>query len=141
MKIVDTVYLVAYFRVEDPCHKEAREIIEKLGDEVKISEASLIEFDLLLGSRGFTLDERFETWMVLNSLIDDRDIEVVTPKDLFLATYMVYKYGIDYFDSIISAQCIIRRAIPITTDREILEIIKRGDEILKVLKRLYNFEL
>ncbi len=45
---MDTVYLVAYFRLSDPLHRDAVKIIEGLSKNRKITEASLIEFDLLM---------------------------------------------------------------------------------------------
>lgn len=135
MKIVDTVYLVAYFRSEDPTHAKAVEVIENLNEEVKVSEAALLEFDLLLKSRGFKFDERIEVWSILNGLVYKEYIEIVTPLDLLLTTYITSEYGLDYFDSLISAQCIIRGADPVTNDKEIIKFMDKRREVLNVMRK------
>jgi len=61
VEIVDTVYLVAYFRPSDKAHDNAISIIENLGNGRVISQVSLIEFDLLMKSRGFSYDKRMKT--------------------------------------------------------------------------------
>ena len=58
MEIVDTVYLVAYFRPNDPLHDRAIEVLEGLDEERRVSQAALIELDLLMKSRGFNYRER-----------------------------------------------------------------------------------
>lgn len=138
MEIIDTVYLIAYFKPSDPLHRDAITYIENLGDERVISQASLIEFDLLMKTYGIKDEERIKTWLVLRRLIDADMIEPVTPLDMVIATYIATNYNMDYFDSLISAQCIIRRANPLTTDREIIDVVSKRDQILATLRKRFN---
>ncbi len=121
--IIDTVYLVAYLRSRDPLHRQAMEILENLDSETKVSQASLIELDLLMKSRGFTDSERAKTWSILEKIIPIECIEIVTPRDLALAAMLVERYSMDYFDALIAAQCINRNARPLTTDSKIIEVV------------------
>ncbi len=128
MEIVDTVYLVAYLRPSDPLHPDSIEIIEGLGEDRKISQASLLELDLLMKSRRFAVDQRVKVWHLLNGVIDG-SIELLSPLDIALGAFLSSK-GLDYFDSLIAAQCLIRKAEPVTTDPEIIGVIERGEELL-----------
>ncbi|MHA1589684.1 MAG: PIN domain-containing protein [Candidatus Njordarchaeales archaeon] len=136
MEIVDTVYLVAYFRPSDNLHDDAIRIIESLDEEKKISEAALIEFDLLMKSRGFRPIERIQTWKFLDKLINHDFVELVTPIDMAVATYLLEKYDVEYFDSIIAAQCILREARPLTTDDDIIRVVSMFERIIKELRDL-----
>ena len=135
MEIIDTVYLVAFLIDSDPLHDKAVQFIESLSPTRKISQASLLELDLLMKARGFNWKERLRTWLLLSSLIPKDFKEVILPFDLSLAAFIVYKYELDYFDAIISAQCILRNAKPLTTDREILQMISKSFEVLEEFKQ------
>ncbi|MCD6195954.1 MAG: PIN domain-containing protein [Staphylothermus sp.] len=137
MEIVDTVYLVAYFKPSDPLHEDAVRIIENLNEERRVSQASLIEFDLLMKSRGLRLNDRLKAWMVLNKLISNDSVEAVLPLDMIIALYLYEKYSLDYFDALIAAQCIARNAKPLTIDKEIIQTIARKEEIINDLRKLH----
>lgn len=79
MEIVDTVYLAAYFRPSDPLHNQAENIIENLGADRKISQAALIELDLLMKTRGLTPQERIQVWKILSLFITPDTVEPLTP--------------------------------------------------------------
>ena len=135
MEIIDTVYLVAFLIDSDPLHDKAVQLIESLSLTRKISQASLLELNLLMKTRGFNWKQRLRTWLLLSSLIPKDLIEVILPLDLSLAAFIVYKYKLDYFDAIISAQCILRNAKPLTTDREILQMTSKSFEVLEEFKQ------
>ena len=139
MEIIDTIYLIAYFRPSDPLHENAIAYLENLGDDRVVSQASLMEFDLLMKTRGLESEERRKTWLILHKLIDASTIEPVTPLDMAIATYLVTTYNLDYFDSLISAQCIVREAKPLTTDKEILDVVSKRGQILSALRRQMSY--
>ena len=56
-----------------------------------------------------------------------------------IATYLVTTYNLDYFDSLISAQCIVREAKPLTTDKEILDVVSKRGQILSALRRQMSY--
>ena len=135
MEIIDTVYLVAYFKPSDPLHEDATYLIENLDSNKVVSQASLIEFDLLMKSRGLSDDERLKVWLILHGFIGKDSIEPITPLDIIVATHLTTNYKLDYFDALIAAQCIVRGAKPLTTDREIVNTISKREEILSELEK------
>ena len=136
MEIVDTVYLVAYFRPSDPLHGTAVEVVENLSLERRVSQIALVEFDLLMKSRRLSQSDRISAWVLLQGLIGADAIELVTPLDMAAATFLSSRYGIDYFDSIIAGQCLLRKAKPLTTDEEIIRTVNMSKEIRKQMKEL-----
>ena len=140
LEIADTVYIMAYFRLSDPLHSEAINIIEGLGSHRKVSQASLLELDLLMKSRGFTPAERLKTWILLEKVIPIEAVEVLNPQDFTVATVLTEKYGLDYFDALVAAQCITRNAKPVTTDEDIIEAVSKTskDKLLSELKNLHK---
>ncbi len=56
MELVDTVHLVAFLNPDDPRHEEAVELLSGLGAGRRISQAALIELDLL--GRGVSAPRR-----------------------------------------------------------------------------------
>ncbi|MHA1595888.1 MAG: type II toxin-antitoxin system VapC family toxin [Candidatus Baldrarchaeia archaeon] len=135
MRIVDTVYLVAYFRSSDRLHGDAIRVIEGLGGDTVVSQAALLEFDLLMKARGFSDDERRKVWLVLHRFISRETVEPVTPLDMAVAAVIIASYGLDYFDALVAAQCVVRGAEPLTTDKEILGVVSRRGEVLSELER------
>ena len=103
MEIIDTVYLVAYFKQSDPLHKDSVNIIEKLSEGRVVSQVSLIELDLLMKTHKFSIDERIKTWYILKQLINNKYIEPINSLDIIIATHLTSKYKLDYFDSLITA--------------------------------------
>jgi len=123
MKIIDTVYLVAYLNPVDRLHNEATRIIESVGEARRVSQAALLELDLLMKSRGFTLSERRDAWTLLSALLSSY-VEPILPSDFSLAAILAEAHGLDYFDSLVAAQCINRGAEPLTTDEQIIQVVK-----------------
>ena len=139
LEIIDTVYIVAYLRSSDPLHSEAKSVMEELRPHRRVSQASLLELDLLMKSRGFTLAERLKTWILLEKIIPNELVELLNPQDLTIAVILTEKYGLDYFDALIAAQCITRNAKPLTTDKDIIEAVSKTskDKLLSELKNLH----
>jgi PIN domain nuclease of toxin-antitoxin system len=125
VEIVDTVYLIAYLNPDDPLHREARSIVEGVGGGRRVSQAALLELDLLMKSRGFTVEERLDTWQLLSILLGRESVEPLYPEDFALAAVLAEREGMDYFDSLIAAQCINRRAKPLTSDQAIIKAVER----------------
>ncbi len=136
MKIVDTIYLIAYLTPIHRLHNKTKAIIENLGEDTVVSQASLIELDLLMKSRGFNSFERIATWNLLDKLIPYNSIEHLTPIDYAVAIYLHTEYSMEYFDSLVASQCIVRNAEPLTTDQAIIDIVNRRVEVLEKLENL-----
>jgi len=87
-------------------------------------------------TRRLTLQERIQVWKILSLFITPDTVEQLTPLDLAAATYLSQTYQIDYFDSLIAAQCMLRAANPLTTDPAIKETLRRRKTIQENLKKL-----
>jgi len=61
----------------------------------------------------------FQGVKVLAIIIDANEL------DFTIATLLTEKYGLDYFDALIVAQCITRNAKPLTTDKEVIEAVAK----------------
>lgn len=123
-EILDTVYLVAYLRPSDPLHQEAEELLSKLGNGRAVSQAALLDLDLIMKSRGFTARERTRVWALLECVLPSGVIETLVPSDFAVAVELCETMGLDYFDALVAAQCVVRGARPLTTDGEIIEAVK-----------------
>jgi len=126
VEIVDTVYLVALLNPDDPKHEEAVELLSDLGTSRRVSQAALIELDLLMKSRGFTIEERRNAWLVLTRVIPEEAVELLAPKVFAVAVELYESEGLDYFDALVAAQCVVRNAKPVTTDIAILKTFERA---------------
>ena len=126
MELVDTVYLVAFLNPDDPRHEEAVELLSGLGAGRRISQAALIELDLLMKSRGFSPEERESAWLVLTRVIPEDAVEPLTPQDFAAAVELHESKGLDYFDALVAAQCAVRGARPLTTDAAILKALEKA---------------
>ena len=125
MELVDTVYLVAFLNPDDPRHGGAVELLSGLGASRRVSQAALIELDLLMKSRGFSPEERESAWLVLAQVIPENAVEPLVPRDFAVAVELCEAEGLDYFDALVAAQCAVRGARPITTDTAILKVLER----------------
>ncbi|MEM0328134.1 MAG: PIN domain-containing protein [Thermoproteota archaeon] len=125
MEIVDTVYLIAYLLVEDKLHEEATKIIDRLSENRKVSQASLLELDLLMKSRKFNFEEKTKAWSLLDKVIPVNFIEIITPQDFLVASALTRDQKLDYFDALVAAQCTNRNAKPLTTDKKIIDAVKK----------------
>ncbi|MBO3802002.1 MAG: PIN domain-containing protein [Thermoproteota archaeon] len=125
MEIVDTVYLIAYLLVEDKLHEEATKIIDRLSENRKVSQASLLELDLLMKSRKFNFEEKTKAWSLLDKVIPVNFIEIITPQDFLVASALTRDQKLDYFDALVAAQCTNRSAKPLTTDKKIIDAVKK----------------
>jgi predicted nucleic acid-binding protein len=126
VELVDTVYLVAFINPDDPRHEEAVELLSGLGAGRRISQAALIELDLLMKSRGFSPEERESAWLVLTRVIPEDAVEPLTPQDFAAAVELHESKGLDYFDALVAAQCAVRGAKPLTTDAAILKAFEKA---------------
>lgn len=125
MELVDTVYLVAFLNLDDPLHEEAVELLSSLGARRRVSQASLIELDLLMESRGFSSEERSTAWLVLEHTIPQSAVESLAPRDFAVAAELQEAESLDYFDALVAAQCIVRGAKPATTDAAIVKTFEK----------------
>jgi len=79
-------------------------------------------------SRGFSPEERESVWLVLAQVIPGGAVEPLVPRDFAVAVELHESRGLDYFDALVAAQCLVRGAKPITTDAAILKILEKASK-------------
>jgi len=105
--------------------EEAVELLSDLGAGRRVSQTSLIELDLLMKSRGFSPEERNEAWLVLAQVVPEGAIEPLAPQDFAAAVKLHESEGLDHFDALVAAQCMVRNAKPVTTDAAFLKTFEK----------------
>ncbi len=63
-------------------------------------------------------------WLVLAEVVPSELVEALTPRDFAVAVELHEVGGLDYFDALVAAQCVVRGARPLTTDSAILRAVE-----------------
>ncbi len=125
MKTIDTVVLIAFLNPGDRLHHRSLERLEELesSKEPYVSTAALIETDIVMKLRRFTIPEREISWLAIGSVIPRERVIPNTATSLRLATAL-QDSGLDYFDSLIASVALENDASVITTDKEIAKHVE-----------------
>lgn len=119
MPVLDTVVLFAAGDEDDPQHQTALGYLESLAENAfYIASFALLEFDIVLKSRGYTFDERMEKHALLLRdfpLVEEKSSKL-RPSTLFLAAKLEKEVGLEYFDAGVAAEALQHDAIVISTD-------------------------
>ena len=101
MPIVDTVALFAAAEPSDRFHGKATAQLRRLGNGLLLGTFALMEFDVVLRSRGFSARTRREemTLLALDFPGAVASVHPVTPKTLYLAALYEEEFALGYFDS------------------------------------------
>ncbi|MHA2370977.1 MAG: PIN domain-containing protein, partial [Candidatus Hodarchaeales archaeon] len=120
MPVLDTMVLFGAADSDDPTHKEAKAYIDKVtptGD-YWLPSFALIEFDLVLRSRGKKAKEKMDIYLLF-----EKDFSEVSSRCLPINATALYHlarledtYRIDYFDAGIVAQALTLDGIVVTKD-------------------------
>ncbi len=129
MPVLDTVVLFAAADPEDAFHEKALEHLAKLGTRYVLATSALIEFDIVLKSRGFDYNERMEKFALL---IRDfpaaaEAVHRITPATLYLAALHERDFDLDYFDACVAAEAWEHDGIVVSTDEsfDVIPDLKR----------------
>lgn len=126
MPVLDTMVLFGAADPEDPIHKEAKAYLDKLtpAGEYWIPSFALVEFDLVLRSRGKDPKEKMDIYLLF-----EKDYSEASPRYLPITSTTLYhlarleiNYDIDYFDAGIVAQALTLDGMVITKDKAIRDI-------------------
>jgi len=123
MPILDTVVLFAAADRKDPKHGKA---IKYLGGnkETYLASFALLEFDIVLKSRGFSADKRMELQALLLKDYPQIKIHPLTSQTLYLLAMIEKDYQLEYFDAGVAAEALQHDGVVISTDKS-FEKIKR----------------
>jgi len=126
MPVLDTMVLFGAADPEDIIHDQAKAYLNKVTPtgEFWIPSFALIEFDLVLRSKGKDPKERMGTFLLFQ-----KDYSEITSRCLSITSAILYhlarlenNYAIDYFDAGIVAQALALDGIVVTKDKAIKRI-------------------
>jgi len=125
MPVIDTVVIFAAADTKDKYHEIGLKYLKGVNEGLYlIPSFALIEFDIILKSKGFSIKERMEKYALLISDFPkiEKYVVKVTPSTMYDLARLEKEYNLDYFDAAISAQSLQIDGIVITTDKKISNI-------------------
>jgi len=120
LPVLDTVVLFAVADSKDKHHSTAKNHIKNLRKKnYRLSAFALLEFDIVLKSRGLSFDERMEK---VGLLIKDlpqvtRRMSSITPATIYLTARLEKELSMDYFDAGVASEALQSDGVVISTDR------------------------
>jgi predicted nucleic acid-binding protein len=120
LPILDTVVLFGTADSNDEHHERAKAHLSRVSKpEVYLGTFALMEFDIVMKSRGLSFDDRMEKHASL--LRDypelDQRVACVTPATMYLASRLEGKAKLEYFDAGVAAEALQLDGAVISTDR------------------------
>ncbi|HID37905.1 MAG TPA: type II toxin-antitoxin system VapC family toxin [Calditrichaeota bacterium] len=128
MPILDTVVLFAAADSKDSRHSKAMKYL-RANRETYLASFALLEFDIVLKSRGFSADERMELQALLTKDYPQIKVHQLTPQTLYFTAMIERNYQLEYFDAGVAAETLQHDATVISTDKSF--------EKVKGLKRIW----
>ncbi len=119
MPVLDTVVLFGAADPRDPIHEKSLDHLTRLEQpEYYLASFALVEFDIVMKSRGFTYGERMERHALLARDFPAASIKTraISPQVLHLAASIEGEAGIDYFDACVAAEAKAQDGIIVSTD-------------------------
>lgn len=130
MPVLDTSVVFAAADPRDALHSKALKFLTKLGRRYVLATFALIEFDIVLKSRGFSHNERMEKFALL---IRDfpaaaKSVHRITPTTLYLAALHGRDFGLEYFDAGVAAEAVEHDGAVISADKafDIIPSLRRS---------------
>jgi len=125
MPVIDTVVIFAAADTKDKYHKIGLKYLQGVNEGLYFMPSfALMEFDIILKSKGYSFEERMEKYALFISDFPkiEKYIIEITPLTLYNLARFEYRYNLDYFDAAICAQSLQVDGIVITPDKEIKEV-------------------
>jgi predicted nucleic acid-binding protein len=120
LPVLDTVVLFGTADSNDPHHERAKRHLRRISEPgVYLATFALLEFDIVMKSRGLLFEDRMEKHAIL--LRDnpelDRKVAGINPATLYLASSLEEAAELEYFDAGVAAEAIQLDGKVISTDR------------------------
>jgi predicted nucleic acid-binding protein len=119
MPILDTVVLFAAADPLDKFHEDSVRHLRKVGGEVLVGTSALMEFDIVLKSRGLPAIARMKEMALLMKDYPEvsSSVHPVSPATLYLAALHEREFHLDYFDALMAAEAAEHDGEMVSTDR------------------------
>ncbi len=120
MPVLDTVIIFGAADSNDRHHDRAKRHLQRIANsEVYLGTFALLEFDIVMKSRGLSFQERMEKHA---SLLRDypelsEKMVSVSPATLYLASRLEGEAELEYFDSGVAAEALQLDGTVVSTDR------------------------
>ena len=129
MPVADTE-LLFLLNPKDSKHKKALEILEKFRGRLYVPDTALLEFEVVLRSRGRKQTDIKKAFTALKFIFEEYSIKEVKTIDTSLILKhleLSENYGLSYFDSLIAASAISLDGIIVSDDEDFdfIEEVKR----------------
>ncbi|MHA1267612.1 MAG: type II toxin-antitoxin system VapC family toxin [Candidatus Helarchaeota archaeon] len=122
MAVIDTIIIFGAADTKDKYHKLGLQYLQGVNEgEYLIPSLALLEFDIVLKSKGFSFEERMEKHALLLSDFPkiEKHLLKLSPIVLYNLARIEEEYNLDYFDAGICAQALQDDGIVITPDKKI----------------------
>lgn len=119
MPVLDTVVLFGAADERDEKHAKALDYMKRLEEEkFFLAGFALIEFDVVLKSRGYSCEERMNLYGLLlkNFPYSDAKVRVLKPTVLYLAARIEKETRLDYFDAGVAAEALQHDGVVVSSD-------------------------
>jgi len=120
LPILDTVVLFGTADSKDKYHEQAKKHLREISKpEMYLGAFALFEFDVTLKSRGFSFEQRMETYALLLRDYPDleRKVAQLTPSVLYVTSRLEEELQLEYFDAGIAAEALQLDGSVVSTDR------------------------
>ncbi len=119
MPILDTVVLFAAADPLDRFHKDGVRQLGRVGGKLLVGTFALMEFDVVLKSRGLSAAERMKEMALLMKDYPGvaSSVHPISPSTLYLAALDEQEFGLDYFDSLMAAEAAEHDGEMVSSDR------------------------
>jgi predicted nucleic acid-binding protein len=119
MPVLDTVVLFAAADPLDKFHEEGVRRLRSVGGKSLVATSALMEFDMVLKSRGLSSSERMKLMSLLRAEFPDvaSSVHPISLSTLYLAALHEREFGLDYFDALIAAEAAEHDGEMVSSDR------------------------
>jgi len=119
MPILDTVVLFAAADPLDKFHRDGVAQLRKAGGGTQIGTSVLMEFDIVLKSKGLSAGDRMhEMALLMNDYPNAASsVHKISSSTLYLAALHEREFGLDYFDALIAAEAAEQDGEVVSSDR------------------------
>ncbi len=105
----------------DPRHKYALEILTKFGNELVVPDTALLEYEVVLKSRGCSLTEVKEALLAIKRIIDDyglSEARTIDSTTMIRHLEIMERYGLSFFDSLIASSTLALGGVVVSDDED-----------------------
>jgi len=118
MPVADTEVLFL-LRPSDPRHKHVLKLLEEIGSSIAVPDTTLLEFEIVLRSRGLRVEEVRKALYAIHLILDNYKVKVLKTIDIsLLITHLelMEQYRLSFFDSLIAASAISYDGVVLSDD-------------------------